>query len=101
MDHVQLRKPFALKVMLSVLPLFTLHDFLLSSVMWWSSFAFVCKHYNIIYLYPPLKVIYIYIEFPTPEALHSKTANGVGFAGILNWPDYQQLPPSGRHSMQI
>ena len=35
---------------------------------------------TIIYLYPPLKVIYIYIEFPTPEALHSKTANGVGFA---------------------
>ena len=94
-------KPFALKVMLSVFSLFILHDFLLSSVMWWSSFAFVCKHYNIIYLYPPLKVIYIYIEFPTPEALHSKTANGVGFAGILNWPDYQQLPPSGRHSMQI
>ena len=46
MDHVQLRKPFALKVMLSVLPLFTLHDFLLSSIMWWSSFAFVCKHHN-------------------------------------------------------
>ena len=69
MDHVQLRKPFALKVMLSVLPLFTLHDFLLSSIMWWSSFAFVCKHYNIIYLYLPLKVIHIYTEFPAPEAV--------------------------------
>ena len=80
MDYVQLRKPFALKVMLSVLPLFTLHDFLLSSIMWWSSFAFVCKHYNIIYLYLPLKVIHIYTEFPAPEALHRKTANGVGFA---------------------
>ena len=43
------RKPFALKVMLSVLPLFILHDFLLSSIMWWSSFAFVCKHYISIY----------------------------------------------------
>ena len=40
-------KPFALKVMLSVLSLFILHDFLLSSVMLWSFFAFVCKHYNI------------------------------------------------------
>ena len=61
MDHVQLRKPFALKVMLSVLSLFIPHDFLLSSIMWWSSFAFVCKHYNIIYLYLPLKVIHIFI----------------------------------------
>ena len=100
MDHVQLRKPFALKVMLSVLPLFTLHDFLLSSIMWWSSFAFVCKHHNI-YLYLPLKVIHIYTEFPAPEALHRKTAYGGRFCSILNWPDYQQLPPSGKHSMKI
>ena len=67
-----MRKPFALKVMLSVLSLFILHDFLLSSVMGGSSFAFVCKHYTctcIIYLYLPLKVIHFYIEFPAPEAL--------------------------------
>ena len=74
------RKPFAGKIMLSVLSLFLLHDFLLSSVGLCLSFAFVCKHYNIIYLYLPLKVIHIYTEFPAPEALHRKTANGIGFA---------------------
>ena len=39
------RKPFARKVMSSVLSLLILNDFLLSSVALWSSFAFVCKHY--------------------------------------------------------
>ena len=38
------RKPFAWKVMSSVLSLFILHDFLLSSVALWSSFAFACSH---------------------------------------------------------
>ena len=60
MDYVQLRKPFALKVMLSVLPLFTLHDFLLSSIMWWSSFAFVCKHYYYISLSTTKSDTYLY-----------------------------------------
>ena len=45
------RKPFAGKIMLSVLSLFLLHDSLLSSVGLCLSFAFVCKHYL------PLKVI--------------------------------------------
>ena len=67
-------KPFALKVMLSVLSLFILHDFLLSYVTWWSSFAFVWKHYIILSL---SKVIHIYIESCSWSA---KTANGVGFA---------------------
>ena len=39
------RKPFAWKVMLSVLSLLIMHDFLLSSIALWSSFASVCKHY--------------------------------------------------------
>ena len=39
------RKPFAWKVMLSVLSLLIMHDFLLSSIALWSSFEFVCKHY--------------------------------------------------------
>ena len=66
-------KPFTLKVMLSVLSLFILHDFLLSSVMWWSSFALILFVNTIIlytpYLYLPLKVTHIYIEFLAPEAL--------------------------------
>ena len=73
-------KPFALKVMLSVLSLFILHDFLLSSVMWWSSFAFVCKHYNIIYtvsLSTTKSDTYLYW---IPCSWSTKTANGVGFA---------------------
>ena len=82
MDHVQLlKKAFRFEGhVVCFASVYTLHDFLLSSIMWWSSFAFVCKHYNIIYLYLPLKVIHIYTEFPAPEALHRKTANGVGFA---------------------
>ena len=50
-------KPFALKVMLSVLSLFILHDFLLSSVMWWSSFALILFVNTIIFN------IYVVVNF--------------------------------------